>query len=191
MKSLVFLSVPILVFLGCSHGRFVLQDPARGGSVGDRPVEVTFRADEGADITVNPAAAPEERYLLASSRELETLADTVHNEPAVALLFAAMKETRVEKRDLRPPSFPERLGRVPRWSLQGALGGLDTIGSLFAPRRYAEPDWDLLPADPDDREFLMAASVVGGIGGAVLYPLARLFCPESRKMRRSYRNNGD
>ena len=102
-----------------------------------------------------------------------------------------MKETRGEKGGLRRPSFAERLGRVPRWSLQGALGGLDTIGSLFAPRRYREPDWDLLAADPDDREFLMAASVVGGVGGAVLYPLTRLFCPESRKMWRNNRTSGD
>ena len=142
MKALVFVSVSVLVLLGCSHSRFVRQDPARGGLAEDRPrVEVTFRADGGIDstspvdcetkpVTVRAVAA-KGRYLLASTKQLKTLTDTVHHEPAVDLLFAAMKEIRGEDRDLRPPSLGERLGRVPRWSLKGALGGLDTVGSLF------------------------------------------------------------
>ena len=181
MKPLLFLSASGLVFLGCSHSRFVPQDPAREGSAEDRP---------RVDSTVN-AAAPEGRYLLASSRELKAVPNSVQVKPAVDVLFAAMKETRVERSDLGPPSFLERLGRVPRWSLQGALGGLDTVGSLFAGWRYRELHWDLPSADPDDRELLMAASVVGGIGGAVLYPVTRLFCPESRKLWRSHRTGGE
>ena len=31
MKSLFFLSVSVLLFMGCSHSRFVLHDPAGEG----------------------------------------------------------------------------------------------------------------------------------------------------------------
>ena len=36
----------------------------------------------------------------------------------------------------------------------------------------------------------MAATVVGGVGGAVLYPVGRLLWPESRRTYRSYRTRG-
>ncbi len=196
MKSLVFVSMWVLLCMGCSHSRLVLHDPARGESVEDRfRAEVIFTADGDIDSTsavdseTRPVAvsavAPKGRYLLASSKQLKTEPDSVSDKPTVAVPFTY--------RDLRPrTSFAERLGQVPRWSLQGALGGLDTIDSLLAPRRYLAGDRDLLAADLSyDRDFFMAASVVGGVGGAVLYPLARLFCPESRKMSRSYRSNGD
>ena len=203
MKSLLFLSGTVLLCMGCSHSRFVPQAPARVGSAEDRPrIDETFRANGDTDSTsavgsdtkavTRSAVAAKGRYLLASSKQLKTVPDSLHDEPTIDLHVTSIKEIRAEDRALRRTSFGERLGQVPRWSLQGALGGLDTIGSLFAPRRYLAGDRDLLSADlSHDREFFMAATVVGGVGGAVLYPLARLFCPESRKKWPSHRDNVD
>ena len=234
MKSLVFVSVSVLLCMGCSHSRFVLHDPARGGSAEDRPrVEVSskdrlsifFRADGGIDstcavedgdnkpVTVNAIEA-DMGYLLLSSEEWKTVRqiprryismsglrvrspNSVHDEPTVALPLASIEEIRIEDRDLRWSSVPERLEEVPRWFLQGAVGGFTAVGSFLYQDRWkrdrevaaaSSNHWN--PWDRDDREFLLAASVVGGVGGAVLYPAARLFWPESRKTWRSYRPRG-
>ena len=237
MKSLFFLSVSVLLFMGCSHSRFVLHDPARGGSAEDRPrVEVSskdrlsifFRADGGIDstcavedgeskpATVNAIEA-DMGYLLLSSEEWKTVRqiprrylsmsglrvrspNSIHDEPTVALPLASIEEIRIEDRDLRWPSVPERLEEVPRWFLQGAVGGFTAVGSFLYQDRWkrdrevaaaSSNHWN--PWDRDDRAFLLAASVVGGVGGvggAVLYPAARLFWPESRKTWRSHRARG-
>ncbi|MCY3736656.1 MAG: hypothetical protein OXG13_09670 [Gemmatimonadaceae bacterium] len=224
MKSLVFMSVSILLIMGCSHSRFVLHDPAREGSASDsRRVEIRskdrlsilFRADgaiHGID-TVNVVAA-EGQHLLVSSEEWKTVRqiprrylsmsglrvrspNSEHDRPTVALPVASIEEIRIEERDLRWPSVLERMGQVPGWFLKGVVGGFAGTGSILMYDRYdrwqrdREPDTGRYERwGRDDQEFLMAATVVGGVAGAVLYPVGRLFWPESRKTYRSYRTRG-
>ena len=233
MKSLVFVSMSVLLFMGCSHSRFVLHDAAREGSAKDpQGVEVSsrdrlsifFRADGGIDSTcavedgeskpVTVKAIEADRgYLLLASEEWKTVREiprrylsmsglrvrspnSVHDEPTVALPLASIEEIRIEDRDLRWPSVPERLEDVPRWFLQGAVGGFTAVGSFLYRDRWRRDPEDPVPLghfnpwDHDDRAFLLVASVVGGVGGAVLYPAARLLWPESRKTWRSYRPRG-
>ena len=220
MKSLVFVSVvSVLLCMGCSHSRFVLQDPAHGGAAEGRRVGVSskdrlsilFRADgevHGID-TVNAVGA-EGHHLLVSSEEWKTVREiprrylsigglrvrspnSDHERPTVAVPLAAIEEIRIEDRDLRWPSVLERMGQAPRWFLQGAVGGFTVVGSIFLGDRWKrDPEepvpWGRFnPWDPDEREVLMALSAVGGVAGAVLYPVGRLFWPESRKTYRSYR----
>ena len=222
MKSLVFVSMSILLCMGCSHSRLVLHDPAQGGSAEDRRFEVSskdrlsilFRVDGGIHgiDTVNAVAA-EGRHLLLSSEEWKTVRqiprrylsmsglrvrspNSAHDRPTVAVPLAAIEKIRVEKKDLRWPSVLERMGQAPRWFLQGAVGGFTVVGSIFLGDRWKrDPEepvpWGRFnPWDPDERELLMALSAVGGVAGAVLYPVGRLFWPESRKTYRSYRATG-
>ena len=178
-------------------------------------LSILFRADgevHGID-TVNAVAA-EGQHLLLSSEAWKTVREiprrylsisglrvrspnSDHDKPTVALPLASIEEIRIEDRDLRWPSVLERMGEVPGWFLEGVVGGFAGTGSVLMYDRYdrwkrdREPDpgryerWDR-----DDREFLMAATVVGGVGGAVLYPVGRLLWPESRKTYRSYRTRG-
>ena len=224
MKSLVYVSVSILLFMGCSHSRFVLHDPAAGDSEGvsqrveirskDR-LSILFRADgvlHGID-TVNAVAA-EGQHLLLSSEDWKTVRqiprrylsmgglrvrspNSDHDRPTVALPLASIEEIRIEDRDLRWPSVLERMGQVPGWFLKGVVGGFAGTGSILMYDRYDRWQRDREPDpgryerwDDDDREFLMAATVVGAVGGAVLYPVGRLLWPESRKTYRSYRTRG-
>ena len=92
MKPLVFVSVSALLCMGCSHSRLGLHPaPAREGAAEDRRTEVTSRDRLSIDtrtdgdgeikpVTVNPVAA-EGRYLLASSRALKTVSDSVTTSP--------------------------------------------------------------------------------------------------------------
>ena len=223
MKSLVFVSMSVLLFMGCSHSRFVLHDPAPGGSASDsRRVEIRnkdrlsilFRADgaiHGID-RVNAVAA-EGQHLLVSSEEWKTVRqiprrylsmsglrvrspNSDHDRPTVALPLASIEEIRIEERDLRWPSVLERMGQAPRWFIQGAVGGFTAAGSFLMHDRWKRDPEDPVPLgrfspwDRDDRELLLALSAVGGVAGAVLYPVGRLFWPESRKTYRSYRTRG-
>ena len=223
MKSLVFVSMSVLLFMGCSHSRFVLHDPAPGGFASDsRRVEIRnkdrlsilFRADgaiHGID-RVNAVAA-EGQHLLVSSEEWKTVRqiprrylsmsglrvrspNSDHDRPTVALPLASIEEIRIEERDLRWPSVLERMGQAPRWFIQGAVGGFTAAGSFLVQDRWKRDPEDPVPLgryspwDRDDRELLLALSAVGGVAGAVLYPVGRLLWPESRKTYRSYRAHG-
>ena len=164
-------------------------------------------------VTVN-AIAVDGEHLLLSSEEWKTVRHiprrylsmsevgvrspgSVHDKPTVALSLAAIEEIRVGGRRRGWPSVPERVEEVPRWSFQGAVTGFTAVGSFLYKDRWksgrevaAASSRGFNPWDSDDRAFLLAASVVGGVGGAVLYPAARLLWPESRKTWRSYRARG-
>ena len=181
----------------------------------DGGVDSTCAVDEGESrpVTVNAIEADGE-YLLLSSEEWKTVRqiprrylsmrevrvhspNSVHDRPTVALSLAAIEEIRVEGRRRGWPSVPERLEEVPRWSFQGAVTGFTAVGSFLYKDRWkgdrevaAASSRGYNPWDSDDRAFLLAASVVGGVGGAVLYPAARLLWPESRKTWRSHRAGG-
>ena len=220
--SLFFLSVSVLLCLGCSHSRFVLQDAAPEGSAKDpQRVEVSskdrlsifFRAD--GDIHSTPevnAVAAEGQYLLVSSEDWKTVQQiprrylsmsgirvrspsSDYDEPTVGLPVSSIEEIRIEERDLQWPPVIERIGRVPRWLLQGAIGGF-LAGGLFAiSENFLSDSPDpshrgSRTLDRDDWEVAGAVAVVFGAGGSVLYPAARLFGPESRKTWRSYRSRG-
>ena len=222
MRSLVFVSMSVLLCMGCSHSRFVLHDPAPGGSARDSPrveirskdrLSILFRADgETHGIDTVKAVAAEGQHLLLSSEEWKTVRqiprrylsmsglrvrspNSDHDRPTVALPLASIEEIRVEQRDLRWPSILERMGQVPGWFLEGVVGGLTVAGSLVMYERLKrdrepDPGWQER-WDSDDQKFLLALSAVGGVGGAVLYPVGRLFWPESRVKYRSYRNRGE
>ena len=221
MKSLFFLSVSVLLCLGCSHSRFVLHDAAREGSArGPQRVEVSskdrlsifFRADgETQSIPEVNAVAAEGQYLLVSSEEWKTVQQiprryvsmsgirvrspsSDYDEPTVGLPVSSIEEIRTEERDLQWPPVMERIGKVPRWLLQGALGGFLAGGLFVISESFLsdspEPHGGSRTLDRDDWEVAGAVAVVFGAGGAVLYPAARLFTPESRKTWRSYRSRG-
>ena len=209
MKSLVFVSMSVLLFMGCSHSRFVLHDPAPGGSARDsRRVEIRskdrlsilFRADgelHGID-TVNAVAA-DGQHLLVSSEEWKTVRqiprrylsmgglrvrspNSGHDRPTVALPLASIEEIRIEDKELRRSSpVLERMGKVPGWALKGAIGGFTAAASVYTYDRYGQDE------DPD----ILALSVIFGVGGAVIYPTARLLLPEPTKTWRSYRSRGE
>ena len=208
MKPLVFVSVSVLLFMGCSHSRFVLHDAAGEGLAKDsRRVEVSskdrlsirFRAD--GDIHGTPvvsAVAAEGQYLLVSSEEWETVKQIPRrylsmsglrvrspasglDEPTVALPVASIEEIRIEDKELRRQPVVEQLGKVPGWILKGAIGGFTAAASVYTYDRYNQDS-----EDPD----ILALSALFGVGGAVLYPTARLFLPEPRKTWRSHRSTG-
>ena len=141
MKSLFFLSVSVLLCLGCSHSRFVLHDAAREGSArGPQRVEVSskdrlsifFRADgETQSIPEVNAVAAEGQYLLVSSEEWKTVQQiprryvsmsgirvrspsSDYDEPTVGLPVSSIEEIRTEERDLQWPPVMERIGKVSR-----------------------------------------------------------------------------
>ena len=174
MKSLFYVSGSILLFMGCSHSRFVLHDPGREGSASDsRRVEVSsrdrlsilFRADgeiHGID-TVNAVAA-DGQHLLVSSEEWKTVRqiprrylsmsglrvrspNSDHDRPTVALPVASIEEIRIEDRDLRWPSVLERMGQAPRMVSRGgrSAGSPRPPGSIFMHDRY-----DRWQRDPED-----------------------------------------
>ena len=207
MKSLVFVSMLVLICMGCSHSRFVLHDAAREGSAKDlQRVEVSskdrlsifFRADGGIHSTpVVKAVAAEGQHLLVSSEEWETVREiprrylsmsglrvrspsSDHDEPTVGLPVSSIEEIRIEDKERRRPSVSERMGRVPGWVLKGAIGGFTAAASVYTYDRYSQ----------DEDPAIFALSVVFGLGGAVLYPTARLFLPEPRKTWRSHRARG-
>ena len=177
-------------------------------------LSILFRADgevHGID-TVNAVAA-ERQHLLLSSEDWKTVRkiprrylsmsglrvrspNSDHDRPTVALPLASIEEIRIEERDLRWPSVLERMGQAPRWFIQGAVGGFTAVSFFFMHDRLKRDPEDPVPwghfspLDRDDRELLLALSAVGGAAGAVLYPVGRLFWPESRKTYRSYRTRG-
>lgn len=220
MKSLFILSVSVLLCLGCSHSRFVLHHSAREGSAKDpQRVEVSskdrlsisFRADGETQSTPEVyAVAAEGQQLLVSSEDWKTVRQVPrrylsmsgirvrspssdYDEPTVALPVSSIEEIRIEERNLQWPPVMERIGKVPRWLLQGAIGGF-LAGGLFAISENILSDSPShrgsRTLDRDDWEVAGAVAVVFGAGGAVLYPAARLFGPESRKTWRSYRSRG-
>lgn len=221
MKSLVFALMSVLLCMGCSHSRFVLHDAARGGSAEDGRVEVSskdrlsilFRADgELHGIDTVKAVAADGQHLLVSSEAWKTVRqiprrylamsglrvrspNSDHDRPTVALPLASIEEIRIEDRDLGWPSVLERMGRTPRWFLEGAIGGFMAGGFVAITDFGSSDSLDPHPADSrtlgrDDWESLLAATAVFGVGGAVLYPVGRLLWPESRKTYRSYRTRG-
>ena len=215
MKSHFFLSLSILLCMGCSHSRFVLHDAAREGSAKDsRRVEVSskdrlsifVRADgeiHGID-SVNVVAA-EGQYLLVTSEEWETVRqiprrylsmsglrvrspNSDQDEPTVALPVASIEEIRIVEKDLGWPSVSERIGKVPRWFLEGAVVGLATGGFFVLSTSFlSDSSEGSRTLDRDDWEAAGAVVVVSGVAGVVLYPTARLFWPESGETWRIYR----
>ena len=218
MKSHFVLAISVLLCVGCSHSRFVLHDPARRGSPDSNRFELTskdrlaiyFRADGSIDSTcaevdgetrlaMVKAIEADENFLLLSSEEWKSVRQiprrylsmskvrvrspgSGYDKPTVALSLAAIQEIRVEGGKRERPPVSERLDEVPRWVLQGAVGGFVGAVSFLYPSRYRDH------LDSDDREVLIAGSVIGGVGGAVLYPAARLFLPQ--KTWRSHRARG-
>ncbi|MCY3738613.1 MAG: hypothetical protein OXG13_19600 [Gemmatimonadaceae bacterium] len=222
MKALSFLSVSVLLWLGCSHSRFVLHDAAREGSEKDsQRVEVSsrdrlsifYRADgETQSIPEVNAVAAEGQHLLVSSEDWKTVRQVPrryhsmsgirvrspssdYDEPTVALPVSSIEEIRIEERELQWPPVMERIGRVPRWFIQGAIGGF-LAGGLFAISEVflsdsPDPSHEgSRTLDRDDWEVAGAVAVLFGAGGAVLFPAGRLLWPESRKTWRSYRSRG-
>ena len=214
MKSLVFVSASALLFVACSHSRFVLHDPARMEIRSKDRLSILFRADgEIHGIDTVKAVAAEGQHLLVSSEEWKTVRqiprrylsmsglrvrspNSDHDRPTVAVPLASIEEIRIEERDLRWPPVLERMGQAPRWFIEGAAGGFTAVGFFFMHDRLKRAPEDPVPLvpnpwDPGERELLLALSAVGGVGGAVLYPVGRLLWPESRVKYRSYRNRGE
>ena len=164
-----------------------------------------IRDGENKLIAVNVVESNEE-YLLLSSSEWKTVQqiprrylslrelrirspNAVHDKLTVSLPLGAIEEIRIADRDLEWPPPWSRLGEALRWSYQGAAVGFYAVVLFFSPDADDGGGVRRIDRYGISSNDVFKAAATAGVGGALLYPAARLLWPESTDVTRSYQIN--
>ncbi len=98
----------------------------------------------------------------------------------------SVKEIRIHDRDLGV-AWRSALPHLHEYAVAGAVGGFLGVLSFFA-ESMVERDFD--PDITDDRDILVF-SAIGAAGGAILYPIYKMFKPQYKQHVTTYLIDGE